>query len=172
MTHIFLTGEIQVGKSTVIKKTAALLKLPYGGFLTYFGPDRANNNRCLYINDAAAPPTYDKQQVIACFREGVSPEVYPERFNTLGVKYLSEARKNAQLMIMDECGSLEYSAQAFQDEVLDTLEGDIPVLGVVKLSAAGWVDRIRRHPRVQIITVDESNREALPALLKRLFVAV
>jgi nucleoside-triphosphatase len=40
MKHIFLTGEIQIGKSTVIKKTLTLLKLEYGGFCTYFGSDR------------------------------------------------------------------------------------------------------------------------------------
>ena len=35
--HVFLTGEIQVGKSTALDKTLSLLKLPYGGFRTYFG---------------------------------------------------------------------------------------------------------------------------------------
>jgi nucleoside-triphosphatase len=165
MMHILLTGEIQIGKSTVIKKTLSLLNLPYGGFCTYFGPDRANPDRYLYINDAAAPPSYGALHVVARFQDSAMPEAYPERFNTLGVQYISEARQKARLIILDECGSLEWKADAFQNEILSTLEGSIPVLGVIKLSASGWVDKLRHHPNVTLITVDQTNRNTLPPLL-------
>ena len=170
--HIFLTGDIRIGKSTVIRKTLPLLKLlddvkkpPFGGFCTYFGPDRANPDRYLYINDAACAPVYDEQHIIARFREGCIPEVYPDRFDTLGSDYISDAQKNTRLIIMDECGRLERDALAFQNEVLSALEGDMPILGVVKAGISGWVEKIRCHPRVRLITVDRENRDSLPFLV-------
>jgi nucleoside-triphosphatase len=66
---------------------------------------------------------------------------------------------------MDECGGLEREARAFQNEVLDALEGDIPVLGVVKAGLTGWTDEIRGHPKVRLLTVDRSNRDMMPLLI-------
>jgi nucleoside-triphosphatase len=172
MTHIFLTGDIQIGKIKVIRKALLLLKPPddagkpfFGGFRTYFGPDRADSKRFLYMNGASSPPIYDEQHAVARFREGRAPKALPGRFDALGVKFISEARKNARVIVMDECGGLEREARAFQNEVLDALKGDIPVLGVVKAGLAEWTNEIRRHPKVRLLTVDRSNRDMLPLLI-------
>lgn len=168
MKHIFLTGQIQIGKSTIIRKTLSLLNMKYGGFCTYFGPDRAEPDRCLYMNDASQPQSYEEHNVIARFQIDYPPEVYTERFDNLGACFIDEARKKAQLIIMDECGDLERGADVFQKEILNTIKGEIPILGVIKLSSSGWVDEIRQHPKVKIIAVDENNREILPRLLLRI----
>jgi len=165
MKHIFLTGDIQIGKSTVIKKTLALLKLEYGGFCTYFGSDRPSPYRKLYINEASQPQICEEQNMVASFRRNHPPEVYPERFDRLGSEYLIRARAGANLIIMDECGNLEKEAAVFQTEILRTLDGEVPVLGVIKQSAGGWADQIRRHRRVSLFTVDVNNRDSLPAAL-------
>jgi nucleoside-triphosphatase len=165
MTHIFLTGDIQIGKSTVIRKTLLLLKPRFGGFCTCFGPDRANPNRCLFMHDAASQPVYDEQHIVARFREGRAPEVYPGRFDALGTYYMSKAGEKSTLIIMDECGGLERDALAFHNAVLSALDGDVPILGVLKANSAGWTDKIRRHPGVKLITVDRGNRDMLPRLI-------
>ena len=169
--HIFLTGEIQIGKSTVLQKTLELLKLPHGGFQTYFGPDRYEAEHCLYINDAAREKTFGTENVVAKFHQGCPPEIYTERFDTLGAGYIMEASHQNGLLVFDECGGLERRALSFQKCVLDALDGQMPVLGVVKLSARGWVDGIRYHPKVQLITVDEQNRDGLPDEIADLFTA-
>ena len=169
MRHVFLTGEIQVGKSTVIRKTLSLLNLPYGGFRTYFGPDRASPDRDLYMTGAALPQSFKEQNVVARFRDGRLREVFAERFDALGARCLSEARRDAKLIVMDECGILERDALLFQAAVLDALEGGLPVFGVVRLAASGWVEAIRRHSNVTLVTVDEKNRDMLPAALARSF---
>ncbi len=161
--HIFLTGEIQIGKSTVIQKALPLISLPYGGFRTYFGPDRHASAHCLYINDAARPMVFEEENIVARFKAGTPTEAYAEKFDTLGVGYINEASESAELIVMDECGGLERNALRFGRCILDALDGDIPILGVVKLSASGWVDGIRNHPKVKLITVDASNRDELPA---------
>lgn len=164
--HIFLTGDIQIGKSTVIQKTLALLKTDYGGFCTYFGPDREKPDRRLYIRDAALPPVYDEDHVIARFYPAHPPQVFPEVFDGQGATFIRAGRKSRRLILMDECGRLERDALIFQNEVLGALDGRTPVLGVVAKSAGGWADRIRRHPKVRLITVDADNRDRLPALLE------
>ncbi len=165
MKHIFLTGQIQIGKSTAIQKTMQLLNLQYGGFRTYFSDDRGDPNQSLYIGDAAQPYMFDEEHVVARISSASPPQILSERFDTLGVRYIEEAMQNAPLIIMDECGSLENQALQFQRAVLGAIDGNTPSLGVLKHSATGWVDKIRRHPDVVIITVDEHNRNALPRFL-------
>ena len=38
--HLFLTGSVQIGKTTALNKTLELLKVTPGGFRSYFGEDR------------------------------------------------------------------------------------------------------------------------------------
>ena len=166
--HVFLTGEIQIGKSTVLQKSLSLLRLPFGGFCTYFGPDRYAPEHGLYIGDAAWPKVFLADNVVACFREGVPPEVHAERFDTLGSRYISAASAHEKIIVMDECGRLERGALRFQRHVLDALDGNVPILGVVKLSASGWADGIRSHPKVKLIIVDKQNRDRLPVALSDL----
>ena len=70
------------------------------------------------------------------------------------------------LWVMDECGRLERDALAFQRAVLEKLEGDTPVLGVVREGFPGWTKSIASHPNVELITVTEDNRDALPELIR------
>lgn len=168
--HIFLTGVVGAGKSTVLNKALALKGMRYGGFKTYFGADRVRPDKKLYINDAALPPSFSDDNIAAHFREGRPPEPVPEAFNRLGTGFLRNARENAQIIVMDECGNIEKEAAVFRKEIMDILDGDKPVLGVLKLRAAGWADDIRNHRKVRIITVSEANRDSLPELIARLIV--
>lgn len=167
--HVFLTGEIQVGKSTVINKTLNLLNINYGGFKTYFGENRHSSDKILYMNSAAEPKAFDEKNVIAKFQEGRMPVADVLKFNTYGSELIRDAKKKADLILMDECGSLEFKALEFQREVIDALNGYKPVFGVVKLSSKGWTDAIRNHSNVKLITVTKENRDYLPDVLKDFF---
>lgn len=160
--HIFLTGAVQSGKSTVIEKVLAGLDATVGGFRSGSGPDRHKAERWLYLWDAAGAPIYDEAHRVAC----ITPDErrsFPDRFDALGCEALLRAADSgADLILMDECGFLERDAAKFQAEVLRTLDGDIPVFGVVRLRSSGWTDSIRNHPNVTLITVTEENRDDLP----------
>lgn len=162
--HIFLTGEIQVGKTTVITKTLAQLNINYGGFITYFGSDRASEDRLLYMSSAQEPHSFNVENGVVCFKEGCLPEVFTEKFNTMGVELIRSARVNSKLMIMDECGSFEEDAFKFQKEIIKTLDGNKPVFGVMKLASGGWTDLLRNHNNVRLITVTRENRDDLPKI--------
>lgn len=163
--HVFLTGEIQVGKTTVIANTLLLLNRNYGGFKTYFGPDRASYSKLLYMNSATDSYIYNEELAIARFRNGYLPLPLTDKFNSLGVEFIRHARLYSDLIVMDECGNLEKDAILFQEEILDALNGNIPVLGVIKQSSKGWTDDIRNHPNVTLITVTHENRNELSQVI-------
>ena len=162
--HIFLTGAVQSGKSTVIEKVLDALNVTVGGFRSGSGsgPDRHEADRWLYLWDAAGEAVYDEAHRVA----HITPEdrqSFPERFDALGCDALRHAKDSgADLILMDECGFLERDAMEFQAEVLRALDGDTPVFGVVRLLSSGWTDSIRSHPKVTLITVTEENRDVLP----------
>lgn len=164
--HVFLTGAVQVGKSTVLHRTLALWSRPVYGFRTQF-LHREREDRALYLLPAATsvptPPC-----LVAPFVEG-RPQPIPAAFDTVGSALLQEARRHPEgIILMDECGKFEREAFRFQQEIRTCLEGDIPVLGVIRQGVSGWADMIWHHPKVRILTVTEENRELLPMEVLRL----
>ena len=159
--HVFLTGEVQIGKSTVVRRTAERLNRPVYGFRTFF-TDRASAEKSLYMLPAAAQRAPAMEDTVAVFSGG-RPTPLPTRFDAIGGALLRQARQHPQgLILMDECGRFEREAYAFQREIARCLDGDIPVLGVVRQGVLGWTELIRSHPRVTILTVTAENRLDLP----------
>ena len=67
MNNLFLTGEIQVGKSTLLRKLIAKSGLRPGGVETGFGPWRAEATRRLFLHPDGAP---DYGETSVCARMG------------------------------------------------------------------------------------------------------
>lgn len=166
--HIFLTGDVQVGKSTVIRKALTGLSVPVGGFRTGYGSRRGDADRWLYLWDAGEPPVQDEARGVVHFTER-RPEVFPERFNTLGCSALHRARQSgAKLILMDECGRFEEQALEFQSEIFAALNGSIPVLGVIRQGYHGWLDKLRSQPGISLLTVTTENRDELPGQITQI----
>lgn len=161
--HVFVTGEVGIGKSTVLAKAAARLCVAARGFQTYFGMDRSAPDKTLYIGPAGEERLCCEERAVVRFAAG-RPHPMPERFNCLGVQLLEQAQ-GAPLLWMDECGRLERDASLFQRKVLSALDGETPVLGVVRLDAGGWTQRILSHPKVALLTVTRENRDRMPEMV-------
>ncbi|MBW9150735.1 nucleoside-triphosphatase [Clostridium estertheticum] len=167
--HIFLTGEIQIGKSTVIVKTLDLINKTPKGFQTYFGLDRGCQNKLLYMNSVSEPKVFREENAVARFSDGYPPNALTEKFDTYGVELIRTARAESNLILMDECGNLEQDAFVFQKEIIDALDDNVPILGVIKLVSRGWTDIIRNHLKVKLILVTRENRDGLPQILVNYF---
>ena len=114
--HLFLTGSVQIGKTTALNKTLELLKVTPGGFRSYFGEDRKSPCRYLYMSSAAEPCTFTPEHAIVKY--GLNENGAPVRtilpsFEELGLQYLSEA-SSYPLIVLDECGRLEQKLPRFQ----------------------------------------------------------
>lgn len=169
--HIFLTGDVQVGKSTIIKKTLAALKLrDIGGFRSVSVPDLPDGAMSVYLIPAGDehPMMGDWNRVGIRKGCGRGIEKIPEAFERAGVQALVDA-ENMPLILMDEVGRMESAAAQFSERILELLDGSAPILGVVqKIADTKLTNAIRQHPNVRVLTVTKENREELAGEVLRL----
>lgn len=169
--HIFLTGDVQVGKSTIIKKTLAALQLQgVGGFRSVSVPDLPDGAMSVYLIPAGdGHPMMGNWNRVG-IRKGCGRgiEKIPEAFERAGVQALVDA-ENMPLILMDEVGRMESAAARFSARILELLNGDTPILGVVqKIADTKLTNAIRQHPNVRVLTVTKENREKLAEEVLRL----
>ena len=162
--HVFLTGDIQVGKSTLAAKVlAALGTVHLGGFRTVTVADRADAFGSLYLVPAAEknPVCGDENRVGIRRGHGRGTEGFPEVFDRAGTEVLSNA-EDCDLILMDEIGKLESDSPAFLSRIAALLDGDVPILGVLRREGETPQQMlVRSHPKVCLIEVTAENRDAL-----------
>ena len=180
--HIFLQGDRGIGKSTVIRRTLEILAdqpgFTLGGFFTWNGgPDDPN----IYMRAARTGASVKDTAGSAGLSDGAAGESVIHRvaaydalthrmvcdtqvFETVGAQILHDST-GADLIIMDELGYLESSAENFKKAVMDTLAGPTPVFGVLRLGGVPWHESIKNDPRVTIYDVNEETRGMLPQVL-------
>jgi len=168
--NIFLTGPVQVGKSTAIKRfLSANPAVRPGGFATKNVPIPENGEaRGVYI----LPPVWSEADLLpsrltARLQGGVWT-LWPEVFDREGTALLG-AEGPFDLLLMDELGRMELRAERFRAAVLSALDGDVPVLGVIKPESNPFLDAVRAHPRTRVLEVTEENRDGIPGEIERLW---
>lgn len=158
--HLFLTGEPQCGKSTLIRRVIARHpEWRVGGFLTCSIVEEGY--RRVHMVPAARPDAPCTQHNLV--GEGDWRQVgkrYPEVFDTLGVQLLEEGA-GADLLLMDELGTMESEALAFQHAVFRALDCDTPVLGVLKHKSNPFLDALRQRCGLRVLEVGPHSRDAL-----------
>ena len=154
--HLFLTGPKGVGKSTLIHGLLAEESGPLGGFFT------VKHEGGIYLLPAAGERAFTPENFL--FRCGHGGD--PARFDDLGCAALADTA-GCRLLVMDELGPHEAEAKRFQAAVFRTLDGALPILGVLQQAESEFLHRIAHHPRVTVLTVSVENRDALAAELRR-----
>jgi len=158
MRHVILTGEVGIGKSTVIKRTLHLLGVHAEGIQTGAYEPRDAREKTLFLraygDDAkgcpfAQLPGGDKAYAARCF-------------DAVGAHLLRRARRRGEMIVIDELGWLERDAAVYQQELRSTLDGSVPVLAVLRKNKTEWADWIRARSDVALLTAREQNRDELP----------
>ena len=159
--HIFLTGDIQVGKTTVIRNFLSRSGLSADGFMTYWESD-SDGRRSLYLAPYNSDLRADKKYLIA--RDGsqrlLRAEDMKSVFDIHGVEMLNNSG-TCNVTVMDELGFLESEAYAFQNAVFERIAGDAPILGVIRSRQTAFLDALRSHPDVETRDVTAENRDAV-----------
>lgn len=155
--HLFLTGEVQVGKSTLLRALLARLALPACGFCTCWAV--CGGEERLHLLPWGPERVCTPENAAAC-RVEHRARALPGRFDRLGPPLLLP-RRDSGVLVMDELGFLERDERVFQQAVLAALDGPLPVLGVVKPRQAPFLDAVRAHPRTRTVLVTKENRDAL-----------
>ena len=158
--HIFLTGEKQVGKSTIIQKFLDRSGMSADGFITFWEP-MGEAGGGLYLSPFfTGSPSEEKYLIAEKGEQKHGPQEKMLRvFNVHGCEILDNSGKR-DIIIMDELGFIESQAAAFRQSVMRRLDGDVPVLGVIKPMQTEFLDAIRAHAKVEVREVTEENRDA------------
>ncbi len=164
-SNILICGDPGVGKSTLIDRLLAADGRPVSGFRTKKLPPGPDGICEVILFPAADGPGSGKVRIGRC-RDRIL-ETDPQAFETLGVRLIREARPGT-VLLMDELGRMESEAPAFQQAVLEALDGPLPVLAAVKsLRNVPFLDRVRESRGSKLYRIDRENRDALTQTLLR-----
>ena len=158
--HIFICGEVGVGKSTLIQRLLAQSTRPLYGFITKkLDPDE-NGFHPIYIHPAGTDArVYEEKNLIGTCDRRIH-NINLDAFNTLGVSYLQA--KADGIILMDELGFMEAQAEAFTRAVMGALDGDIPVVAAVKARFdIPFLNAVRAHPKGNLYMITPENRDPI-----------
>jgi len=169
--HVFLTGELNVGKSTIIKKILETSGMNADGFITYWKAEPGGARR-LYLS-SYPPDAYGAQKaVLAEDLDGLHTplDIMTNVFNSTGAQILGQSGKG-DLVIMDEIGVFELEAELFLHAIMAHVYGDVPILGVLKAKAlnTGFVKGITGQANVRVVEVTAGNRNGLAQSILAMF---
>lgn len=167
--HLFLTGEKQIGKSTLLRRLIDACALDCTGFETrafFLGGER----RGFTLHGRVEMPPLENDCVV-CVRvaQQHSVPVLPV-FEENGAAILRKSLASpSPYILMDELGKLEREAHGFCRQVLACLDGEKRVLGVLQQCDSPLVQQIRARSDVTVITVTRDNRDMLLDRLRAAF---
>ncbi|MGS0745287.1 nucleoside-triphosphatase [Syntrophomonas erecta subsp. sporosyntropha] len=167
MKNIFLTGKIQVGKSTIINRSLSNFKGSIAGFKTI--PRLRVDNKRSFILQSLTADDYTDIPWICRYNNEDRLTGITETFETYGVSVLQKCLgSQPDLIIMDELGVFEAQAYRFQCMVFELLTSPLPVIGVLKAKENSFLDSIKSRNDVQVLQVTVANRSELSLLFNHI----
>lgn len=165
MKNIFITGDVRIGKSTVIKKTLDLLKDNYENNFKIGGYKCCRNiiiekHLTKYEFFLVSLRDLSSYKIIEnkIINNIDNVEIFTQNFNLYSEK-LNNDIKNCQLIILDEIGCAESNSYKFIDSLNKVLDSDKPVLGVLKKKNCSLINDIKKRDDLLLFEVDENNRD-------------
>jgi len=151
-----LTGQPGTGKTNLVKQAIAGMRGSAGGFYT-------EEIRSQGVRQGFRLVTLDGQDAILAHVDIDSPYrvskygVDIDSLDRVGVSALRKAAQQYDLVIIDEIGKMELFSANFRQTVWQIIDSGKRVLGTIMLSPNPVADAIKRHPRVNLVTVTRAN---------------
>lgn len=159
--NVFLTGNIQVGKSTAIRKFLEKENIKPLGFKTVL--DRHTGILTMKVMGNGSEYIFPVAAAQAAMCRPV-PDI--EAFDHGGRLLEKIDTSDCNMLIMDELGYMERDAEVFRAAVSELLDRGVRTVGVIRNKPDGpfWKMLHERDDTV-IITVDEENRNDIPDMI-------
>jgi nucleoside-triphosphatase len=159
--NLLLTGKPGVGKTTLIERALDQLRgsLLLAGFTTTEirgpGGERLGFRMLTVEGKQAELARVGLQSRVRVGRYGVNVEA----FERLALPEL--ARRDVDLIVIDEIGKMECASGRFRRAVEDALDAPVNVLATLGIGHLPFFQAVRERPDVELLALTERNRDAL-----------
>ena len=160
-----ISGGPGVGKTTVIIKTAEILKAQgykIGGIVT--NEKREGDVRVGFeIQDLAA----QRRGWLAQVNQLTGPRIGKYRVNLddlerVGTNAIKNAIKNADIIIIDEIGPMELFSKTFKESVTQAMDSVKPVIATVHgKNTDPFVSNVKAHQDSEVYEITTENRDLI-----------
>lgn len=137
--HLFLSGPIQTGKSTILQKAIAPYRQYIGGFVSQRIKDNTGKTVGFRLADYEEYPELNIQYSSELEDIFMIHEEFPvidlSVFEKKGIDILRRTISEKKILLLDEIGGIELKSEAFRN-VLFSAFNSIPCIGILKAPAS------------------------------------
>ncbi|SOE07668.1 nucleoside-triphosphatase [Streptomyces sp. Ag109_G2-15] len=167
-TRILLEGRPGAGKTTALRRLAALLpahaatgftteEIRQSGTRVGFALQTLTGRREVLAHvDLPGPPRVGKY--------GVDLGVM-ERLALPSLRPAATEEATGRLVLIDELGRMELACTAFRDAVITLFAADIDVVATVHAHHDPFTDALKRRADIEVVHLTPANRDGLPGQL-------
>ena len=156
--NYFLTGEKGIGKSTIINAVIDNFTGKIGGFKTVRKHNDDGRISFHFLN-VANDESPNNDNLLFYRSENKNKEDITNKFNNFSSAL--DDFENFDIIIMDEIGPNEENASIFKEKILNVLDSDKLVLGVLQKADSRFLDSIKNRIDTKVYTVTEENRQEI-----------
>lgn len=163
--NLLVTGKPGVGKTTLVERVVERLRgrMSLAGFTTGEWRDHAGERRGFHLTTLGGErgelARVGLRSRVRVGRYGVNLE----EFERLALPDL--ARRDVDLIVIDEIGKMECASGRFRRAVEDALDSPVSVLAALGVGRLPFFQALRDRPDVELLALTERNRDALLAEL-------
>ena len=158
--NLLITGRPGVGKTTLVMKAIEVSGLNARGFYTreirIGGERKGFKVKTFSGRDCTLGHVeYKGKERVGKYGVDVGS------FEGVALPEVAAALKGCQIIVIDEIGKMELFSQKFRDLVIMALDSPYPLLGVIKESGNGFIQKIKAREDVRLFHLTMDNRESL-----------
>ena len=157
MNNLFLTGEVGIGKSTILKDALEKINLSIGGYIT----ERSIEDNIKTFTIKSLYDGVEKHVIAKSNAKDNSKEIFINSFEIELPSILDNSLKDRDLIVLDELGFMENDIDIFTSKVHELLDSEKPIFGVLKDYECKFLDNIRNRDDVRVVKITKENRDII-----------